>query len=116
MKNTFKNKIRKGVSGSKIKKNDQVLVITGKDKGKKGKVLKVVKKIRKALVEGINLKKKRVKPKTSDKKGQTIETVFPIDLSNIKFICPKCQKGAKIGIKIEKGKKERICKKCKQSI
>ncbi len=93
-----------------MKKGDQVLVITGKDKGRKGKVLSVSGE--KALVEGVNLKKKHVRPKTSGKKGETIETAAPIAVSNLKVICPKCGKGSRFGIR----EGNRFCKSCKQDI
>lgn len=109
-------KIEKKISKSKIKKGDQVIVLTGKDKGRKGKVLKIFKEKGKAIVEGINLKKKRVKPKTSGKKGETVEIPLSINISNVKIICSKCGKPTRIGKKIEGEKKQRICKKCKQDI
>ncbi len=98
----------------KIKKGDQALVTTGKDKGKKGKVIKVLKE--RALVDGINLKKKRVKPKTSDKKGETVEYPHLISISNLKVICPKCLKASRMQSKIEGKNKKRICKKCKEEL
>ncbi|MDD4466906.1 MAG: 50S ribosomal protein L24 [Candidatus Paceibacterota bacterium] len=109
-------KTKKNITGTKLKKGDQVLVITGKDKGKKGKIMKVLLKEARALVEGINLKKKRMRPKTSGKKGEIIEMPSPISISNVKIICPKCGKAVRIGKNENEGKKQRICKKCKQSI
>ena len=91
-------------------------MITGKDKGRKGKILKILKKEGKVLVEGINLKKKNVKPKTSGKKGETVEMASPVDISNLKVICPKCGKPVRVGIKKENNKKSRFCKSCKQEI
>ncbi len=100
----------------KIKKGDNILVISGKDKGKKGKVLSVLPRDNKIIVEGINITKKHRKPKQEREKGQIIEIVKPIDSSNVKFICPKCGKSARIGYKIVEKKKYRICKKCNQEI
>jgi len=100
----------------KIKKGDQVLIISGKDKGKKGKVLKVFPKERKVLVEGINLRKKHQKPKRAEQKGQIVEIPVPIDVSNVKFICPKCGKATRVGFKIIENKKFKICKSCEQEI
>ncbi len=100
----------------KIHKGDQVLVISGKDKGRKGKVLKVFPKKGRILVDGINLHKKNVKPKKEGEKGQIIQISFPLAISNVKLICPKCKKATRIGYKIAKGKKYRICKKCSQEI
>lgn len=96
----------------KIKKNDQVLVIKGKDRGKKGKVLSVLPKHSKVLVEGVNIKKKHRKPRKQGEKGQTIEVTTPLSASNLKLICLKCGKSTRIGYKIIEKKKIRICKKC----
>jgi len=100
----------------KIKKGDTVLVITGKYRGKKGKVLQAFPRERKILVEGINLVKKHQAPKRTGEKGQIIQLPRPIDISNTKFICPKCGKASKVGYKIVKENKYRICKKCGQEI
>ena len=98
----------------KIKKGDQVLIISGKDKGRKGKVLKTLPKKRKIMVEGINLRKKHIKAKRAGEKGQIIEIPAPIDISNMKLICSKCGKATRAGYKISDKKKYRICKKCGQ--
>jgi len=96
----------------KIHKNDQVLIISGKDRGKKGKVLAVFPKEAAVVVEGSNIRKKHVKPKRSGEKGQVVETPAPIAVSNVKLICPKCGKLTRVGYKIVEDKKYRICKKC----
>lgn len=98
----------------KIKKGDQVLIISGKDRGKKGKVTKVFPKENRILVENVNLRKKHSRAKRSEEKGQIIEFSLPISASNAKLICSKCSKPARVGYKIEEGKKYRICKKCLQ--
>lgn len=101
----------------KIKKGDIVLVISGKDRGKKGKVLNVIPTKRKVLVDGVNLRKKHQRPKRSGEKGQIITKPAPIDVSNVKIICSKCGKAVRVGYKlIEGSKKYRICKKCGQEI
>ncbi len=100
----------------KIKKGDNILIISGKDKGKTGKVLKSMPSIGRVLVEGVNNVTKAVKAKRQGEKGQLIKVAMPIDVSNIKFICPKCGKAVRIGYKIEKNNKNRICKKCKQIV
>jgi len=104
----------------KIKKGDTVLIISGKDKNKKGKVLEALSKERKILVEGVNLVKKHQKPKKTGEKGQIIQLPKPIDISNAKLICSKCGKPARVGYKIIAGTKNqkskiRICKKCGQA-
>jgi len=98
----------------KIRKGDTVLIISGKDRGRKGKVLKVFPKENRILVEGINLRKKHQRPRRSGEKGQIVEMPAPISISNLKLICPKCGKATKVGYKIVERQKFRICKKCGQ--
>lgn len=100
----------------KIKENDTVLIISGKYKGKKGKVLISLPKDSSVLIEGINIRKKHQKPKKSGEKGQIIEKPSPIHISNVKLICQKCNQPARVGYKIAEKKKYRICKKCGQEI
>ena len=100
----------------KIKKNDQVLIISGNDKGKKGKVLKSFPEKGKIVVEGIALVKKHVKPKQSGQKGQVAVAPRAINVSNVVLVCPKCGKASKIGYEIVEGKKYRVCKKCNAKI
>lgn len=100
----------------KIKKGDQVLIISGKDRGRKGKILKALPKEEKLVVEGINLRKKHLKPRKAGEKGQIIEFPAPLPISNIKLICPKCGKAARVGYKVEGERKYRICKQCGQEI
>lgn len=102
----------------KIRKNDTVLIISGKDRGRKGKVLQALPKKGKVLVEGINIRKKSVRPKKSGEKGQIVEMPGPLSISNVKIICPKCGKAVRTGYKINKEKKtkNRICKKCGEEI
>lgn len=100
----------------KIKKDDKILVISGKDKGKEGKVLKVFHKKATLLVENVNLGKKHVKPRREGEKGQIVEVPAPVHVSNVKFLCLKCRKASRLGYKKEKKEKHRICKKCGQGI
>lgn len=100
----------------KIKKGDTVLITAGKDRGRTGKIIKSLLKEGTILVEGINLKKKHVKAKKQGEKGQVISVPTPLDVSNVKIICPKCQKATRIAYKVEKTEKHRICKKCKSQI
>lgn len=100
----------------KIKKGDTVLIISGKDKGRTGKVLKSLLKEDRILVEGMNIKKKHIRPKKQGEKGQIVSVATPLNVSNVKFLCPKCGKVSKVGYKIEKGEKSRICKKCNSII
>jgi len=100
--------------GVKIKKNDQVLIISGKDRGKKGKVLRVFPAAQRLLVEGVNIRKKHVRPKKSGEKGQIVESPAPFSASNVKLVCPKCSKATRAGYKFIEKRKYRICKKCGQ--
>ncbi len=100
----------------KVKKNDTVLIISGKYRGRKGKILKAFPKKDKVLIDGVNLRKKHQKPKKTGDKGQIIEVPAPIHISNVKIICPKCKKATRIGYRIEGGEKYRICKKCDKTI
>lgn len=100
----------------KIKKNDTILVITGKDKGKRGKVLRVLPKQGRVVVEGVNMIKKHRRKKTEREKGQIIELPAAIDASNVKIICSKCGQPARIGYQVTERGKYRICKKCRQEI
>ncbi|MBI4709126.1 MAG: 50S ribosomal protein L24 [Candidatus Portnoybacteria bacterium] len=100
----------------KIKKNDTILVIAGKDKGKKGKVLKVFPELSKIMVEGMNLVKKHRKPRKQNEKGQVIEIPKPFSVANVKLICQRCNQAARVGYKITDAGKIRICKKCGQEV
>jgi large subunit ribosomal protein L24 len=100
----------------KIHKNDTVLIISGKDRAKKGKVLKTFPAKGKILVEGANLRKKHQKPKKGGEKGQVIELPGLIDVSSVKLVCPKCGKAVRVGYKTLGEKKYRSCKKCGQEI
>lgn len=100
----------------KIRKNDQVKILSGKDRGKIGKVLHVMPKNRKAIVEGLNLAKKHSKPRRQGEKGQRVSIPAPVDTSNLMLVCPKCSKTARIGFKVSGKNKYRICKKCQDEI
>jgi len=105
----------------KIKKGDQVLIIKGKDKGKKGRVLRGFPAEFRVLIEGVNIKKRHQRPRREGEKGQIVETPSPLPVANLKLICPGCGKPTRVGYK-EKSKiknqksKIRICKKCNQEI
>ncbi len=100
----------------KIRKNDRVQVITGKDRGKVGKVLRVIPRKSRAIVEGVNIVKKHQKP-TPGSQGGIIEKESSIHISNLMLICPKCTDPVRVGFKIlEDGSKVRICKKCGEVI
>ncbi|MFN4227781.1 MAG: 50S ribosomal protein L24 [Candidatus Ratteibacteria bacterium] len=101
----------------KLKRGDIVQVIKGKDRGKKGRILKVFPKEGKVLVEGINFVKKHTRPKAVDRQGGIIQIEKPISISNVNLFCLKCSKPTRLGIKfLEDGTKVRYCKKCKEII
>jgi large subunit ribosomal protein L24 len=97
-----------------LKKNDQVKVISGKDKGKIGKVLKVIPEKESAIVERVNIIKKHTKANPKKQiKGGILEKEAPIHVSKLMIICPACKEAVRIGKKfLEDGSKVRICKKC----
>ncbi len=100
----------------KIKKDDTVLIISGKDKGKKAKVLESFPKSNKLMIEGVNIVKKHRRPKKENEKGQIVEIPKPIDASNVKLVCPKCNKTTRVGYRLTENGKYRICKKCEQEL
>jgi len=100
----------------RIKKGDQIQIIAGKDKGKNGKVLRVIPGSLRIVVEGLNLVKKHMKPKKGGEKGQRVEIPASLNISNVMLVCPKCGKLTRVGFKVSKDEKTRICKKCKSEI
>ncbi len=99
----------------KIKKGDQVIVISGDEKGKMGKVIKVFPGENKVLVEKINIVKKHERLRSPQEPSGIVEKESPIHLSNVALICPNCGERAKVGFRIEGERKIRYCKKCNQS-
>ena len=95
-----------------IKKADKVIVLSGKDKGKQGKVLSADPKAMKVVVEGVNVATKHQKPMKQGQDGGIIKVETPIYVSKVQLVCPKCGKGTRVGHKIADGKKVRVCKKC----
>jgi large subunit ribosomal protein L24 len=100
----------------KIKKNDKVYILAGKDKGKTSVVIKVYPEKNKVLVEGINMVKKNVKPTKKMPQGGTIDMPMPMDASNVTVYCTKCEKKTKIAYKTINNKKKRVCKKCESIV
>ncbi len=95
-----------------VKKDDTVMILTGKDKGKTGKILKVIPKKMRVIVEGVNIVKKHQKPTQANPEGGIITKEAPIHVSNVLLFCPKCAKGVRTKKKIEGDKKVRVCVKC----
>ena len=96
-----------------IRRNDEVIVITGKDKGKRGKVLSMLTKRDRAVVEKVNMIKRHMKPTQKMPNGGILEKEASIHVSNLMIFCSKCGKGVRVSAKVSKdGKKQRMCKKC----
>lgn len=96
----------------KVKKNDTVLVLTGKDAGKTAKVLVALPKDNKVVVDGINVQKKHKKARSAQEVSSIQNQSGAIDASNVMVVCPVCQKATRVAYKVEGDKKARICKKC----
>jgi large subunit ribosomal protein L24 len=102
---------------TRLKKDDKVKVLTGKDKGKIGKVLKVVKKTNRVVVENINVVKVHQRPSQASPQGGIVDKTMPIHISNLMVMCNSCVKPTRVEIKqLEDGKRVRICKQCNQQI
>lgn len=96
----------------KVKKNDTVVVIAGKDKGKQGKVLVADPKANKVTVDGINVQMRHSKARSAKTVSEIKRQSGPVDASNVMVICPKCGKATRVGYSIDGDNKNRICKKC----
>ncbi len=100
-----------------VKRNDQVQIITGEDKGKKGRVLDVDSKAGKVIVEGVNVQKKHARPTQSNPQGGIVERPGPIDASNVQLVCPSCRKTTRpIRERTSEGELVRKCRHCEKSI
>jgi large subunit ribosomal protein L24 len=98
----------------KLKKGDMVKVSAGKEKGKTGKIMKIISEKNKVVIEKLNFMKKHQRPDAKGK-GGIVEKEGPLQMSNVMFLCSKCDKGVRVGYKIlDDGKKVRICKKCRE--
>lgn len=101
----------------RIKKNDTVMVISGKHKGKRGRVIKVMPSDEKVIVEKVNIVKRHMKPSRKYAQGGIIEKEAPLHISKVMLVCPKCDKPTRIGAQVlADGSKVRVCKKCKEVI
>ena len=100
----------------KVKKNDTVLVLTGKDAGKTAKVLVALPKDNKVVVDGINVQKKHKKARSAQEVSSIQNQSGAIDASNVMVVCPVCNKATRVGYKVEGDKKSRVCKKCQASL
>lgn len=100
----------------KVKKGDNVIVLAGKDKGKTGKIVRSIPDDLKVVVEGVNMRKRHLRPKKQGEKGQIAEMAVPMHVSNVMIVCGKCGKPTRVGYNVNGDVKNRICKKCKATI
>ena len=102
----------------KIHKDDNVEVLAGKDKGKRGSVVRVFEKNGKVrvLVSGVNLVKKAIKRRSQQEAGGIAEVEAPLDISNVGLVCKKCGRPVKVGYKLDGDKKIRVCRKCGETL
>ena len=100
----------------KVKKNDTVYVLTGKDSGKTGKVLRALPESNRIVVDGINIQKKHKKARSAQQTSAIVEQAGSIDASNVLVVCPKCGKATRVAHAEVDGKKVRVCKKCEASL
>lgn len=100
----------------KLIKGDLVKIVVGKDKGKTGKIEKVLTKEAKVLVEGVNQFKRHVKARQQGQSSEIVTITKPLSVANVALICPKCKEQTRVGYLISKETKQRICKKCNAEI
>ncbi|MDX8391416.1 MAG: 50S ribosomal protein L24 [Mariprofundaceae bacterium] len=102
------------MQSTRIRRDDEVIIIAGRDKGARGKVIRLLKADSKALIAKVNMVKRHTRP-TQSSKGGIIEKEAPIALSNVQYFCPSCKAGVRLGVKLlEDGRKVRTCKKCSE--
>jgi large subunit ribosomal protein L24 len=101
------------MAGLKIRKGDRVRVLSGKDKGKEGEVMRSLPREGKVIVDGVNVARKSQRPTRTTQQGGIIDKDMPIQVSNVALVCPACGKPTRVGFTIDKsGQKARVCKKC----
>jgi len=99
----------------KLRKDDLVEVIAGKDKGKQGKIVRIDTDKARAIVAGVNMVKKAMKKRKQTDRGGIVDIEAPLAISNVMIVCKKCGK-TRIGYKIDDGKKRRVCRKCGEAL
>jgi large subunit ribosomal protein L24 len=105
------------MAGLKIRKGDRVRVLSGKDKGKEGEVMRSIPKAGKLIVDGVNVAKKHQRPTQATQQGGIIDKDMPIPVSNVALVCPSCGKATRVGYTFDRsGAKVRVCKKCESEI
>ncbi len=105
------------MSKLKLKSSDPVIVVAGKDKGKKSKIVKIRRNKNQVFVENVNVVKRHMKPNQLNPDGGIFEKEMPINISNLMYLCKKCDKGVRLGYKVlESGQKVRFCRSCGETI
>ncbi len=100
-----------------IKRGDNVLVVSGDEKGSKGKVLKIFSKKGRVIVEGVNFMKKHYRARKTGDQSRIIEREAPVHVSSVALLCPKCGKKTRLGkLRLQNGRMVRVCKKCKEML
>jgi large subunit ribosomal protein L24 len=100
----------------KLKKGDLVKIVSGKDKGKTGKIEKVLPKIEKVLVTGVNQYKRHMKARAQGQSSEIVTITKPLSSQNVALVCPHCKLQTRIGFRVEKNDKIRVCRKCDKKI
>jgi large subunit ribosomal protein L24 len=100
----------------RVRKNDTVMVIAGRDRGKTGKVLRVFPERRRVIVERLNLVKRHTKPRGASSSGGILEKEAPLDVSNVMVFCDNCNAPVRVGFKLSQAGKSRICRRCGETL
>ena len=106
----------KNESKIKLRVDDTVIVNSGVDAEKKGKILKVLRADNKVIVQGVNVRTKHTKPRRQGEQGGIVKVESPVHISKVNYYCEKCGKGVKLGVQVKDGKKIRVCRKCNTEI
>ncbi len=110
-------KVKQPALRIRLKKNDLVEVMSGKEKGKTGKILRVIREKNQVLLEKVNMIKRHTRPSPTTGQGGIVEKEGPIHVSKVKLVCPKCATATRFGLSLTgEGKKTRVCQKCKEVI
>jgi large subunit ribosomal protein L24 len=96
-----------------IKKGDKIKIIAGKDRGKAGTILRALPASGRVVVDGLNIRKRHVRPRKSGQKGEIVQFPAPLHVSNVQLVCGTCGKAVRSGFQVQAGTKNRICRKCK---
>ena len=102
---------------AKIRRGDDVMVMAGRERGKRGRVQRVLRKNGRLVIEGVNMAVRHVRPRPGVAQAGRIDLEAPLNASNVRMVCPHCNRAVRVGFSVlEDGKKVRICKKCREAI